>query len=140
MRSVCFFMLNTDTFSLFDIYGQREQHEMIYLNNTSGLQQVWIPRAMDFDDVSLVTLYLTHTATRTTYSDIVIKEWSVDGGYYLLTLALPEDMPVGEYEYSLDGEQDVPISAGLARIASVAQESAYSDSGVETIEFALYEE
>ena len=84
--------------------------KMIYLNNTTEAQVVFIPR-----DTNL-TGTLQFTARSTVGLDIPISATMLDLKVhrlcYALAVTLPEDIATGEYEYTLRAGEEI-VSTGL---------------------------
>lgn len=107
---------------------------MIYLRMTTDAQVVFIPRSL-----REVTGKLTFIARSTIDKKELIRSRVVDLEtselYYRLSLALGDDLPVGEYEYLLTDDAGT-LSQGLLMIGEFASFHEYNKS----IEYEQYEQ
>jgi len=81
---------------------------------------------------------LYHIPTGENY-EATINSFEVEGGYLNVNLSLPAGMPAGEYTYTCFWGGDA-ISTGVAVLVEIPEGHIVPDSGIETIEFALYGE
>lgn len=84
---------------------------MIYLNNITEEQEVFIPKVSVHREVWRVTFYIKSTISSDSFSfDGVVSNCSAL--YYPMIVMLPEDIMPGEYEYTLSDEVGI-LSTGL---------------------------
>lgn len=100
------------------------ESKMIYLNNTTDAQVVYIPRDTDLSG----TLQLT--ARSTVGLDIPITATMVDLKVhrlcYALALTLPEGITTGEYEYTLMAGGEKVSSGVLVVLDSIINAEQYN--------------
>lgn len=88
---------------------------MIYLDNTSIQQTVYVPRrGLDGYTVS-ASLRLVSTIDLTEYV-VAVQDQSVSGQYFLVSLALPSGVQSGEYEYAVLNNRDEVIAQGVCEV------------------------
>jgi hypothetical protein len=90
---------------------------MLYLINKANPQTLFVPK-----DGAVAAGDLSFTLTSTVENSEPLQAEVSDGGssnaYYILSVALPEDIADGEYEYVLaDDEQ--PLSVGLLYVGDL---------------------
>lgn len=106
---------------------------MIYLQNTTAPQVVDIP-VMRVENNAILTLIGTVTLT-----EVFKKSCENDGiytDYFVATIALPEDINSGEYEYKLTASNGDVIGEGLAVIGNYAPDVQENNN---TITYKQYE-
>ena len=106
---------------------------MIYLQNTSDTQEIFIPRSGDYPREDLVFM-----AESTIDLDVEINQGVTDlqtsDLYFNFKVELPADIPDGEYEYTLLSGQ-TPVSSGLLVIGENSRPSEYNKD----IQYEQYE-
>ena len=83
---------------------------MIYLNNTTEAQEVYIPRDTEF--TGALTMSLRSTVDLDTVLDATVLDLGVLRLYLSVAVQLPEGSPTGEYQYELKAGDNV-VSTGL---------------------------
>lgn len=97
---------------------------MIYLQNTSESQVMFIPRSGEIPAGDLVFRAKSTIDLETEINEVVIDLGTSDL-YFNLAIELPGDIPDGEYEYSLSvGE--ILLSSGLLVIGEYTNASQYN--------------
>lgn len=105
---------------------------MIYLENTTNSQQMFIPRSVTDVDGTL-TLKLTSTVNLT-YEVTDITDIGTTDLYFRVAIALPEGLPDGEYEYEVLSDDDV-VSTGILVLVTETTTTEYNKE----IEYEQYE-
>ena len=95
---------------------------MVYLENRTGIQHVYIPSGGTAPDS--VTMVLRSTMTLAEYRPDIVP-YGRTGMYLSLGIRLPEGIPDGSYEYSLESG-DAVVSSGCATVG---------DYGIHTVEY-----
>ena len=90
---------------------------MMYLENRSGQQSVYIPRKGSERYSSTLTLTLTSTVNGPNWkAEIAVQDESTSPLYYLVTFELPLEVQAGEHEYRLIGAEGDVIASGMCMI------------------------
>lgn len=105
---------------------------MLYLKNISEAQVLFIPKGEQVAEGDL-TLTLNGTISRELAATIV-SDLHTSDLYFRVAIALPEDTPSGEYEYTLSDIKGV-LSTGLLQ---VEHSSATIDEYENTITYEQY--
>lgn len=84
---------------------------MIYLQNTTDPQVLFIPRSVETPEGSIV-FRAKNTIDLSVDVDVEVTDLRTSGLYYNVAVALPEGVPDGEYEYNLS-VGDTTLSTGL---------------------------
>ncbi len=84
---------------------------MVYLNNTTEAQVLFIPKDGAMADGDLI-FRAKSTIDLETEIDLFVIDLQTSDLYFNLSLTLPEGVPVGEYEYTLTAGDEV-MSTGL---------------------------
>lgn len=114
---------------------------MIYLDNTSIQQTVYVPRrGLDGNTVS-ASLRLVSTIDLTEYV-VPVQDQSVSEQYFLVSLALPQGVQSGEYEYAVLNNLGKVIAQGVCVVlpAPLGPTPLEYDTLETTQEFQQYEE
>ena len=96
---------------------------MIYLKHTTDMQIVYIPKD-GRDAVGDVLLKALSTINKSEYSFSVIEE-DVSELYHMVNVELKEEMPSGEYEYTLSDEEGI-LSTGLLVVGDLETAMEYN--------------
>jgi hypothetical protein len=97
---------------------------MIYLNNTTKEQEIFIPKTID-REVWKVSLQIKSTISSDNFSiDGVVGNCSAL--YYSMMVVLSEKIVSGEYEYTLSDEVGV-LSTGLLVIGDLELSTEYNN-------------
>ena len=107
---------------------------MIYLQNTSEEQVIFIPKSIDRRDAWKVLLDVKSTISSDKFS---LESW-VDyesNLYYPTVIKLPHEVVSGEYEYTLSDDLGV-LSTGMMVIGQGKETKEYNN----TIEYEQYRE
>lgn len=97
---------------------------MIYLKNITEEQEIFIPIASEDREVWKVTLHIKSTISSDNFSiDGVVGIGSAL--YYPMMVELSEDIPSGEYKYTLSDEVGV-LSTGLLVIGDLENPTEYN--------------
>ena len=102
---------------------------MLYLDNTTDLQTIAIPRNGFGGRFVAMTLSMWSTVNLKTYARLVVPD-SVDGDYVRVRITLNGSMPDGEYKYTLtnrDGFIKDTISTGLLIIGELQKPDEYNN-------------
>lgn len=99
---------------------------MIIIGDISGQNQVKIPNNLMKSAEVTKELFLKNTETKKEYN-IEFTDNSTSDLYYVWTY--DDDLPVGEYEYNIDG------NIGMLRVGRVMEKKVYN----EEIQFKSYE-
>lgn len=92
---------------------------MIYLENTTSAQRIYIPLNGSTDGFMNPALTLRSTVNLTEYAPVIDPDWELTALYVRLSVSLPSGMQDGSYEYRLsDGDRTVSsgcmmLGAGL---------------------------
>lgn len=89
---------------------------MLYLENTTDAQILFIPKAKA-TSASQLTLRVQSTIDLAEYFNSTVLDLDTSALYFNVSLALPADMPDGEYAYTLEGGGEV-LSSGLLIVGS----------------------
>lgn len=90
---------------------------MMYLENRSGQQSVYIPRKGSERYSSTLTLILTSTVGGPNWkAEIPVEDESTSPLYYLVAFELPLEVQAGEHEYRLVGAEGEVIASGMCMI------------------------
>ena len=96
---------------------------MIYLQNTQEAQVVYIPRNGVIPQGDLV-FKAKNTINLEDEVDVHVTDLQVSDLYYYLAVSLPENVPDGEYEYTLSSEGDT-LSTGLLVVGAYSKPNEY---------------
>lgn len=92
-----------------------------------------IPKSIDVAGAMLFSLM--STVDRVTYmEDVEVTDMGTSELYYRMEIALPEGLPVGEYEYKLTADGSV-LSSGLMWVGELSGSDEYQN----TITYEQYE-
>ena len=106
---------------------------MIYLQNNTEAQDVCVPRNGIVADGEL-EFKAKNTIDLAEKIDLFVADLRVSNLFYYLAVILPEDLPNGEYEYTLtDGEN--LLSTGLLVVGENSHPSEYN----KVIQYEQYE-
>lgn len=95
---------------------------MLYLKNISVAQRLLIPNRRSNGSEDSLRLLLKNTTSKVDY-DFEVLDIVANDAYYNIAITLREDMPCGEYEYTLMGEE--VLSTGLLVIGSESNRYQY---------------
>lgn len=85
---------------------------MVYLNNTTEAQAVFIPRDVEIASGELLTLTAKSTVGLDTPIDVRLIDLNLHRLYFNLAVTLPDGIAPGEYQYELAAGPRV-LSTGL---------------------------
>ena len=88
---------------------------MIYLENTTEAQVVLIPKSDATTDGTSLEFVAKNTVNLSTEISVEAIDLDISGLYYEIAVTLPDDLPVGEYEYTFS-DNGVLLSTGLMQI------------------------
>ena len=74
---------------------------MVYLNNTTDAQAVFIPRDVETPDGGLLSLTAKSTVDLDTPIDVKLIDLKLHRLFYNLAVELPKGIAPGEYQYEL---------------------------------------
>lgn len=115
----------------------RSEDIMIYLENTTSAQRIYIPLNGSTDGSLNPALTLRSTVNLTEYVPDIDPDWEVTSLYVFLSLRLPSGMQDGSYEYRLsDGER--LVSSGCLILGANRNEG-NDRQYVKDIEYMQYE-
>ena len=106
---------------------------MIYLDNTSESQVMYVPKNGTIPDGDLV-FKAKSTIDLVVEINEVVTDLRTSDLYFNLAIALPEGLPDGEYEYTLSCG-DAILSTGLLVLGGLSHPSEYNKE----IEYEQYE-
>lgn len=92
---------------------------MVYLENTTEAQPLFIPRSRA-DVFGRLTLALRSTVGLEIVVDAETIDLDTTPLYYRVAVALPEGAATGEYEYTLADETGI-LASGVAYVGTLAQ-------------------
>ena len=92
---------------------------MVYLENTTEAQPLFIPRSRA-DVIGRLTLALRSTVGLEIVVDAETIDLDTTPLYYRVAVALPEGTATGEYEYTL-ADQTGTLASGVAYVGTLAQ-------------------
>lgn len=92
---------------------------MVYLENTTEAQPLFIPRSRA-DVFGRLTLALRSTVGLEIVVDAETIDLDTTPLYYRVAVALPEGTATGEYEYTLT-DQTGTLASGVAYVGTLAQ-------------------
>lgn len=99
---------------------------MLYLTNTTKPQVLFVPKDGEVPEGTL-----TFEAVSTVDLDTAVSQEVIDldtsGLYFNVSIALPEGVQDGEYEYTLSAD-GIPVSSGLLVIGENFHPSQYEKS------------
>lgn len=107
--------------------SSKTQKDMIYLENKTDAQAVFIPRNGDTPRGD-ITLTARSTVDLTTPVAVVVLDLNISQLYYNVALCLPEGIADGEYRYELAAGGEI-LSEGLLVIG--AQPRGEAPAGVQ---------
>lgn len=105
---------------------------MIYLQNTSESQEMFIPRNGETPQGDLV--FKAKSTIDLAEFNLEVSDLQTSDLYFNLEIELPAGLPDGEYEYTLLSGQ-IPVSSGLLVIGVYTKPSEYNKE----IEYEQYE-
>ena len=97
---------------------------MIYINNSKTAQAVNIP-ATSRKVVGALTFILRSTVDNTEPVNLSVTQTGQSDLYYMFSLALPNELQEGEYEYVLKKNDDV-LECGLAMVGQGTGKEEYN--------------
>lgn len=100
---------------------------MIYLDNITSAQEVYIPQEGLADLAQGATFTLRSTIGKAVVYSSTIEEITREGAYFVINVALPEHLAIGEYEYVLD--QGGVVCNGLAQLGEYSEGAKQGTSG-----------
>lgn len=92
---------------------------MIYLENTTAAQPLFIPRSKA-ETIGRLTLKMRSTVGLEIVVDAEALDLDTSELYYRVAVALPEGAADGEYEYTLTDDTGV-LSTGIAYVGQLAR-------------------
>lgn len=101
---------------------------MIYLNNISYAQEVYIPMRVTPSGNSFQVLVSSQLAEG--YSPVTAEFVKKDGQYAVLNITLPENMDNGDYEYMMT-ESGTVISKGCINISGALIEGTEYENNIQ---------
>lgn len=103
---------------------------MIYLENITDQQQMWIPKQIESSGPLSFKAYST-----VNLQGFVLPAEDISSSqlYYEFRISLPENLNIGEYAYTLS-DNDKVVASGLLVIGETSQSVEYYE------EFAAYEQ
>lgn len=107
---------------------------MIYLEDTQEAQVVYVPRCNGMMPQGDLVFKAKNTINLTEEIDLYVADLQVSDLYFYLSVILPEDVTIGEYEYELKFE-DTLLSSGLLVVGDYAKPDQYNKE----IEYRQYE-
>lgn len=105
---------------------------MLYLQNTTEAQALFIPRNIDTPEGDL-WLVLRNTLDLTIPVRVTVLDLGISALYYDVALTLPEGMADGEYQYTLTAGGET-LSEGLLYLGAIPRGAA--PSGLRQFEHA----
>lgn len=110
---------------------------MLYLENTTSAQRIYIPLNGSTDGSMNPALTLRSTVNLTEYAPVIDPDWEMTALYVRLSVSLPSGMQDGSYEYRLsDGER--LVSSGCL-ILGASRNEGNDRQYVKDIEYMQYE-
>lgn len=106
---------------------------MIYLKNDNSSQVLSIPRSRS-GVVGRLRFKAFSTIDRKEFIDMAVIDARTSELYYRMSVILPADLPIGEYEYSLSDDEGA-LSQGLLMIGDFSSPTEYNN----VIEYEQYE-
>lgn len=100
---------------------------MIYLDNITSAQEVYIPHEGLADLAQGVTFSLRSTIGKAVVYSSTIGEITREGAYFVITVELPAGLAIGEYEYCV--EQGGVVCNGLAQLGEYSKGARQGTSG-----------
>lgn len=97
---------------------------MIYLQNTQEAQAVYVPKNGGETPGGDLVFKARNNIDLTNEIDLYVADLQVSDLYYYLAVTLPENIPDGEYEYTLSFEETI-LSTGLLIVGETTQPSQY---------------
>lgn len=97
---------------------------MIYLQNTTDPQVVFVPRNVETPEGSIV-FRAKSTIDLAVEVDMVVTDLRTSDLYYNIAVALPEGIPDGEYEYTLSVGDNI-LSSGMMMVGEASDPSEYN--------------
>lgn len=97
---------------------------MIYLQNITDPQAVFIPRSVDAPQGDLV-FKAKSTIDLDVVTEQVVTDLHTSDRYYDIAVSLPEGIPTGEYEYTLEAGKDV-LSTGILVVGETFRPNEYN--------------
>ena len=98
--------------------------EMIYLQNTQEAQVVYVTRSDGSRPSGDLVFKAKNTITLEEEVDVHVTDLQVSDLYYYLAVSLPENVPDGEYEYTLSAEGET-LSTGLLVVGDYSKPNEY---------------
>lgn len=92
---------------------------MIYLENTTDAQPLFVPRSRA-DVTGDLVLKMRSTVGLETVVDVEAIDLNTSALYYRLAVALPEGIAQGEYEYTLSDDTGA-LSTGIAYVGTLTR-------------------
>lgn len=97
---------------------------MIYLQNTQEAQVVYVPRSNGGRSQGDLVFKAKNTINLEDEVDVHVTDLQVSDLYYYLAVSLPENVPDGEYEYTLSAEGET-LSTGLLVVGDYSKPNEY---------------
>ena len=107
--------------------------KMIYLENTTDAQPLFVPRSRA-DVVGELVLKVRSTVGLETVVDVEAIDLNTSNLYYRLAVVLPEGVAQGEYEYSLSDDTGA-LSTGIIYVGELSRPTQHDT----TITYEQYE-
>lgn len=95
---------------------------MVYLQNTTDAQVLMIPRDGNRES-GILSLKVRNTTDQQKFT-LEVSDLETSDHYFNLAVTLPEELPTGEYEYSLE-KDGIRFSQGLLMIGDFSSPSQY---------------
>lgn len=95
---------------------------MVYLNNKTEAQQLFIPRT-GITGTGIMSFFLRNTTSLEKY-EFAVADLETSRLYHNLSISLDNDMPDGEYEYELREGEDT-IGNGILYIGDFTKPEEY---------------
>lgn len=109
---------------------------MIYLNNTTSAQSVFIPKELKGEGT--LTINIVSTIDREEYvNGQAVIDLNTSALYYIIALTLPEGIPDGEYEYRLKDGSGRDVATGVLKIGE--QDTSVYESFNSEVKYEQYE-
>ena len=106
---------------------------MIYLENTTDAQPLFVPRSRA-DVVGDLVLKVRSTVGLETVVDVEAIDLNTSNLYYRMAVVLPEGVAQGEYEYSLSDDTGA-LSTGIIYVGELSRPTQHDT----TITYEQYE-
>lgn len=107
--------------------------KMIYLENTTEAQPLFVPRSRA-DVVGELVLKVRSTVGLETVVDVEAIDLNTSNLYYRLAVVLPEGVAQGEYEYTLSDDTGA-LSTGIIYVGELSRPTQHDT----TITYEQYE-